>query len=110
MGLALRKEESIESALYAIEAALLPMEEIAAQQIIAAVKSDLERALPVSPVVFAKYVRGNRALSTFQVHALMQLLRRAIADGAHLDPEIFLSYAQASVVCIHELQARRDRR
>ena len=110
MGLALRREELIESALYAIESALLPMEEVSAQQIIAALKSDLEHALAVSPVVFSKYVRGNRALSTFQVHALLQLLRRAIADGANLDPEIFLSYAQASVVCIHELQARRDRR
>lgn len=111
MGLALRQEEVlVESALYAIEAALLPLEEISAQQIMAALKSDLERALPVSPVVFSKYVRGNRILSTFQVHTLLQLLRRAIAEGANLDPEVFLSYAQASVVCIHELQARRDRR
>jgi len=110
MGLALRSEESIESALYALESSLIPLEQVSAQQIIKALSSDLEHALAISPVVFSKYVRGNRALSTFQVHALLQLLRRAIADGASLDPEIFLSYAQASVVCIHELQARRDRR
>lgn len=95
------------SALFNIEVAAINGKTPTAAELLDAVRSDVQRQLPVSKTAFFKYFAGNESVSLSQLEEVIHLLKDGVMQNLERAPDASLSYAHAAIICSSEVAARK---
>ena len=111
MGYALEKEESGKaeaSALEGLQDKLLAGESIFGADLQEALQKDLEAGEKLSLVHLEKYLQQAEDLSTSQLMQMILVLRTAMVSTLAADPDVFLTYAHAAVMCVKAMERKAE--
>ena len=109
MSVAIKNEETTESALYLLEERLGRGEKLSGIDILNAVKSDISKGAAIALIVFNKYITSKQCVTLNDINEILLAFRDALSRQSEFEIKSYLSYAHGAAACVQEMEHRKSR-